>query len=58
MQRDLIIISAGMIAISIISWSSWKDPGVVPSMHTAQTLDQDQSVKLVTEHSPYMWSER
>jgi hypothetical protein len=58
MQRDLLIIGAGMIAISIITFSSWKDPGIVPSMHTVQTLDQDASVKLVTERSPYMRSER
>jgi hypothetical protein len=58
MKRDLLIISAGMIAISIISWCSWKDPGAVPRMHTVQTLGQDPSVKDVSEHSPYMRTER
>ena len=58
MRRDLMIICAGMTAIGIISWSSWRDPGVVPRMHTAQTLDQDSSVRVVSEQSPYMRSER
>jgi hypothetical protein len=58
MKRDLLIISAGMIAISIISWSSWRDPGTVPRMHTVQTLDQNPSVKVISEQSPYMRTER
>jgi hypothetical protein len=58
MQRDLLIIGVGMIAVSIITWSSWRDPGVVPRMHTVETLDKDPEVKVVTERSPYMRSER
>lgn len=58
MQRDLLIISAGLVAISIIGWSSWRDPGVVPRFHTAQSLQADPDLKHVSEQSPYMRSER
>ena len=36
MTRDLMIISGGLVAISIISWASLSDPAPVPKMHAAQ----------------------
>jgi hypothetical protein len=59
MTRDLMIISGGLVAISIISWVSLRDPAPVPTMHTAQqTLDHDPNLNLVSEQSPYMRTER
>ena len=59
MRRDLMIVVGGLVAISIISWASLKDPAPVPKMHTAQqTLYHDPNLKLVSEESPYMRSER
>jgi hypothetical protein len=59
MKRDLLIVSVGLIAISIISWSSLRDPARVPTMHTVQqTLYHDPQLNLVSEQSPYMRSER
>jgi hypothetical protein len=59
MKRDLIIVSGGLVAISIISWASLKDPARVPTMHTVQqTFYHDPQLNLVSEQSPYMRSER
>jgi hypothetical protein len=58
MRRDLIIVSGGLVAISIISWASLRDPSPVPTMHTAQTLYHDPNLNLVSEQSPYMRTER
>lgn len=59
MTRDLMIISGGLVAISIISWASLSDPAPVPKMHAAQqTLYYDPNLKLVSEESPYMRTER
>jgi hypothetical protein len=59
MQRDLIIVSGGLVAISIISWASLKDPARVPTMHTVQeTLYHDPQLNLVSEQSPHMRNER
>jgi hypothetical protein len=55
MQRDLMIVSGGLVAISIISWASLRDPVPVPTMHT---LHDDPHLKHVSEQSPYMRSER
>jgi len=59
MRRDLIIVSGGLVAISIISSASLRDPAPLPTMHTAQqTLYHDPNLKLVSEESPYMRTER
>jgi hypothetical protein len=59
MRRDLMIISGGLVALSIISWASLKNPAPVPTMHTAQqTLYHDPNLNLVSEQSPYMRTER
>jgi len=59
MRSDLMIISGGLVAISIISWAFLKNPAPVPTMHTAQqTLYHDPNLNLVSEQSPYMRTER
>lgn len=58
MTRDLMIVSGGLVAISIISWASLRDPAPVPTMHTAQPLYHDPHLNLVSEQSPYMRNER
>jgi hypothetical protein len=58
MKRDLFIISVAMLAIGLATWSFWGNPEAVSRVHTAQSLNQDPGVKLVTERSDYMRTER
>jgi hypothetical protein len=58
MKRDLLVIGVGMLAVGVVTWSFWGNPRGTPRMHTVQMLDKDPNVKLVSEHSPFMRTER
>jgi hypothetical protein len=58
MKRDLLVMSGGILALGLVMWTFWGNPGATPRMHTVQTLNQDPNVKLVSEQSPYMRTER
>jgi hypothetical protein len=58
MKRDLLVIGVGMLAVGVVSWSFWGNPPGTAGMHTVQMLHKDPNVKLVSESSPFMRTER
>jgi hypothetical protein len=56
MKRDLSIISGGILAFGAVLWTLWGNPE--PHLHAAQALQADPNLKLVSEGSPYMRTER
>ena len=60
MRRDLLLICNAILALGLISWTFWGNPemGSVPRMHTAQSLEADPNLKLISERSAYMRTER
>ena len=58
MKRDLLVICIGMLAVGVMTWSFWGNPLGTPRTHTVQMLDKDPHVKLISEHSPFMRTER
>jgi hypothetical protein len=60
MKRDILVMSSATLAAALIAWAFWGNPpmSAEPRFPLAQSLDQDPAVKLVTERSPYMRSER
>jgi hypothetical protein len=58
MKRDLLIIGSGMLAVGTVFWAVWGNPENVPRMHTVQEMKAAPELKLVSERSPYMRTER
>jgi hypothetical protein len=60
MKYDLMVISGGMLAVGIVVWGflGSPNPNQVPRMHAAQEMKADPNLKLITERSPYMRTER
>ena len=58
MKRDLFLIAAGMIAVGLIAWFFAGNPPRLTRLHAHQHLADDANLRLVTERSPYMRSER
>ena len=58
MRHDISLVGGGIIAVGFIAWVFWgnPDPGPTPRVHSVQPLDSD--LKLVSERSPYMRTER
>ena len=59
MKRDILAISGGMIALGAVMWTYWGNPVSAPRTPIVhQELAADPDLKLVTERSPYMRTER
>jgi hypothetical protein len=59
MKRDVLAISGGMLTLGTVLWIFWGNPGHVPRAHIdSQALAVDPGLKLVSERSPYMRTER
>ena len=60
MRRDLLLICSAILALGLISWTFWGNPemGSVPRLRTAQSLKADPNLKLISERSAYMRTER
>ena len=58
MKYDLLVISGGMLAVGIVIWGFLGNPSHVPRMHAAQEMKADPNLKLISEQSPYMRTER
>jgi hypothetical protein len=60
MKRDILAISGGMIALGAVMWIFWGNPVNAPPRAPIghQDLAADPALKLVSEHSPYMRTER
>ena len=59
MKHDLFIVVVGVVAVGLAIWGLWGNPRhSAPKEDVAQHLNVDPDLKLVTERSPYMRSER
>ena len=58
MKYDLLVISGGMLAVGIVIWGFSGHPNHAPRMHAAQEMTVDPNLKLISERSPYMRTER
>jgi len=59
MKRDVLAISGGMLGLGAVVWIFWGNPEPAPRAQVAaQALEVDPALKLITERSPYMRSER
>ena len=62
MKRDLWVLSGGTLAVGCVVWVVWGHPESLPRMHTTTfqeiEIKADPDLKLVSERSPYMRSER
>jgi hypothetical protein len=58
MKRDVLVISGGMLAVGVFVWAFWSNLEIAPSMHTVQEMQAAPGLKLLSERSPYMRTER
>jgi hypothetical protein len=58
MKLDLLIISGGILAVGAVIWGFWGNPDNTPRAHSAEALNADPQLKLVSQRSMYMRDER
>jgi hypothetical protein len=58
MKRDIVVISGATLAIGVIMWAFAGNPESTSRSHVTHTIDIGPDLKLVSERSPYMRSER
>jgi hypothetical protein len=60
MTKDMIVICAGVLAVGVGVWSFWGNPQSTKSAktHVTRILADDPALKLVSEKSTYMRTER
>jgi hypothetical protein len=59
MKQDLFIVGGGIVVVGLAIWGVWGHPRhSAPKEHVAQHLNVDPGLKLVSEQSPYMRTER
>ena len=59
MKRDILAISGGMIALGAVMWIYWGNPVSAPRTPISHhELAADPDLKLISERSPYMRTER
>jgi hypothetical protein len=58
MKQDVWVIAVGMLAIGFAAWAVWGNPESAPRVHAAHEIQASPEIKLVSERSPYMRSER
>ena len=58
MKRDIGVISGATLAIGMIMWAFAGNPQSASRTRVTQTVDVAPELKLVSERSPYIRSER
>lgn len=58
MKRDIGVISGATLAIGVIMWAFVGNPESTSRTRVTQKMDVAPELKLVSESSPYMRSER
>ena len=59
MKQDILAISGGLIAFGAVVWAFWGHPETATRIYPVhQELAADPDLKVVSEQSPYMRSER
>jgi hypothetical protein len=47
-----------MLVVGVVAWTFWGNPESMPRMHSVQEMKAHPDLKLVSERSPYMRTER
>jgi hypothetical protein len=58
MKRDIGVMSGGILAIGAVMWAFWGNPETANRTSVIRKLDIAPELKLVSERSPFMRSER
>jgi hypothetical protein len=59
MRRDFAILGGASAVLGLLTWALWGNPeNPLPRMHTGQAISADHNLKLISERSPYMRTER
>jgi hypothetical protein len=59
MKQDLFLVGGGIVAVGLAIWGLWGIPRHnAPKEHVAQHLNVDPELKIVSERSPFMRTER
>jgi hypothetical protein len=58
MKRDFLIISTVLLGVNTVVSNFWFTQDKLPRMYTHQHLNADPNLKLVSEQSPFMRTER
>jgi len=58
MKRDIVMISGATLAIGMLMWAFAGNPQSAGRTRVAQKMDAAPELKQISEHSPYMRSER
>jgi hypothetical protein len=60
MAKDIVAICAGFLVLGFITWTLGKTPKHSPESetHVVRALADDPDLKLISEQSPFMRSER
>jgi hypothetical protein len=60
MRQDLLMVAGGIVVTGLAMWSFWGNPPKhsAPRLQVVQQLQADPDLKAISEHSPYMRSER
>jgi hypothetical protein len=58
MKRDIVVISGATLAIGVIMWAFVGNPESASRMRVSQKMDVAPELKLISEDSPFMRSER
>jgi hypothetical protein len=60
MRHDLLLVAGGIVAMGLTMWVFFGNPPKhsAPGLLVVQRLDDDPELKVISERSPYMRSER
>jgi hypothetical protein len=59
MRRDFLMLGGASAVLGLLTWALWGNPeNSVPRIHTGQAFSADDNLKLISERSPYMRTER
>ena len=58
MKRDIGVISGATLAIGMIMWAFVGNPESASRMRVTQKMDVSPELKVITERSPFMRTER
>jgi hypothetical protein len=58
MTKDMLAICAGMVAVGLGVWNFWSFPKYPRATQVVRALADDPALKLVSENSSYMRTER
>jgi hypothetical protein len=58
MKRDIGVMSGAILAIGAVVWAFWGNPDASNRTNVTRKLDVAPELKLVSERSPYMRTER